>query len=84
MKNNVQFYGKNDVQINPEDKKFLTFPEEIPLPHSSLFPNYSSRLPEPKTVSSLEAFVRNMEHAVERGEGMCKMGSCEMAEMSMD
>ena len=84
MKNNAQFYGKNNVQINPEDKKFLNFPEEMPLPIPSVFPSYSARLPKLKTVSSLETFARNMDRAVERGESMRKGGSWGMTEMSMD
>ena len=72
MKNNVQFYGENDDQINPK---------EMPLLLHSLFPNYSAPCPtsvknpgnpEPKTLSTLEAFVREMERAVEHAEGMHK------------
>ena len=44
--------------------------------------NYSARLPEPKTVGSLEAFVRDMDRAVERGGSMG--GSWGMTDMSMD
>ena len=71
MENNAQFYGKNDVQSSPEDKKFLNFPEEMPLPIPSLFLKCSVPCPtsvktpgnpEPKALNTLEMFVREMEH----------------------
>ena len=77
MKNNAQSYGKNDVQINPEDKKFLNFPEEMPLPIPSLFLKCSVPCPtsvktpgnpEPKALNTLEMFVREMERAVEHAQ----------------
>ena len=72
MENNAQFYGENDVQME----------EMLPLPIPSPFPKYSARLPEPETVSSLEAFVRDMDRAVEHEESVG--GSWGMTDMSMD
>ena len=70
----LSFMGKMMFRLSLKIKKFLNFLEKMPLPIPSLFPSYSARLPELKTVSSLEAFARNMDRAVEHGQSMGDRG----------
>ena len=56
----AQFYEENDVLME----------EILPLPIPTPFLNHSARLPEPETAGSLEAFVKDMDRAVELGGSM--------------